>query len=293
MRVSDRPGESHLVCLTALNSYNVQAYAQWCAFPRTAQELAGVFRECTGAAIHLLGHGNNIILSQPFYDTAHRFVCLRFLETGIHVDGPALRAGAGARLRDVCRLAARTGLAGLEKLWDIPGSIGGAAVMNAGAYGGSFYDAVESVTAFFPGTGAVRDLSRDQCRSAYRTTVFQGSDAVVTEVRLRLTPDDPTRILGEMGRIGKLRRSKLPYNLPSAGSVFRRPEGAPPVGVIMEEAGLKGFQIGGARISRRHGGFIVNAGGATGADILAVVEVMRKAARERYGVELMLEQVVI
>ncbi|WP_207649692.1 hypothetical protein [Desulfosporosinus metallidurans] len=96
-----------------------------------------------------------------------------------------------------------------------------------------------------------------------------------------------------MGRIGKLRRSKLPYNLPSAGSVFRRPEAAPPIGQIMEEAGLKGFTIGGAQISPRHAGIIVNAGAATGADILAVIEEMRQAARERYGVELVLEQVVV
>jgi len=285
--------EGALVGLTAYNSYRVAARAAWCAFPKTVDALGSVLAACAGARVHLLGHGNNVILSQPFYDASQRFVCTRFLDAALVVDGEGLWAGAGVRLRDVCRAAARAGLAGLEKLWDIPGSVGGAAYMNAGAYGASFYDVVEAVEAYWPETGAVRIVPREACRPVYRGTAFQGAGAVLVGVRLRLTPDDPARILAAMGKIGKLRRSKLPYDLPSAGSVFRRPVGAPPVGQIMEEAGLKGFQIGGARISRRHGGFIVNAGGATGADILAVVAVMQDAARKRYGVELVLEQVVI
>jgi UDP-N-acetylmuramate dehydrogenase len=281
------------VSLTDLNSYRLHAEADWCAFPRTRGELARLLTASADARVHLLGHGNNVILSQPRYDTTHRFVCTRFLEAAVSVAGDTIRAGAGARLRDVCRAAARAGLAGLEKLWDIPGSVGGAAYMNAGAYGASFYDVVEAVEVFFPGAGGMQVVSREACRPVYRGTAFQGTDAVILSVTLRLTPGEPMRILREMGRIGKLRRSKLPYDRPSAGSVFRRPEGAPPVGQIMEEAGLKGFRIGGAQISRRHAGIIVNAGGATGADILAVVAVMQEAARKRYGVALVLEQVVI
>ncbi|WP_043794960.1 UDP-N-acetylmuramate dehydrogenase [Solidesulfovibrio fructosivorans] len=282
-----------MIPLTMLNSYRVEAYAACCLFPRTAAELARALKFGDGVAVHVLGHGCNVILSRPYYDATQRFVCLRELETAIVVDGERVRAGAGARLRDLCRAAARAGLSGLENLWDIPGSVGGAACMNAGAYGTSFYDAVTAVEALLPGREDVTMLSREECAPAYRTTAFQGGPGVVTAVHLRLSPDDPARITAAMGRIGKLRRGRLPYDLPSAGSVFRRPEGAPPVGVIMEEAGLKGFGIGGARISRRHAGFIVNAGGATGADILAVIDVMRAAARERYGVELRLEQVVI
>lgn len=281
------------VCLTGLNSYRVAAYAACCIFPRTVDELAEDLCPEAGQTVHLLGHGCNVILSRPSYDASHRFVCTRFLDAEIVVEGETIQAGAGVRLRDLCRAAARAGLTGLEHLWDIPGSVGGAAYMNAGAYGASFYDGITEVEAYWPQDGAMRVLSRDDCRPAYRTTAFQGANAVITDVRLRLTPDDPARILAEMGKIGKLRRSKLPYDRPSAGSVFRRPEGAPPVGAIMEEAGLKGFTIGGARISRRHAGFIVNAGGATGEDILAVAGVMRGAARERYGVELVLEQVVV
>jgi UDP-N-acetylmuramate dehydrogenase len=279
--------------LTALNSYRVEAYAACCLFPRNVQELREALRPQPGQAVHLLGHGCNVILARQFYDASHRFVCTRQLETGITVDGNEVRAGAGARLRDLCRVAARAGLSGLERLWDIPGSVGGAAYMNAGAYGASFYDAVADVTVFEPGADAVRTLSREACQPAYRLTAFQGGDAVIVAVRLRLSPAAPATILAEMGRIGKLRRSKLPYDKPSAGSVFRRPAGAPPVGVIMEEAGLKGLRIGGAQISPRHAGIIVNAGGATGEDILAVVAVMQKAVRERYGVDLRLEQVAI
>jgi UDP-N-acetylmuramate dehydrogenase len=285
--------EPQPVWLTACNSYRVVARAARCVFPRTVADLAAALADRDAETVHLLGHGNNVILARPFYDAGHLFVCTRHCDTTIAVAGESLRAGAGARLRDVCRAAARAGLSGLENLWDIPGGVGGAAVMNAGAYGSSFYDVVEAVEAFFPAEGAVRVLSREACRPAYRTTAFSGTDAVILAARLRLAPGEPDRILAAMGRVGRLRRSRLPYDLPSAGSVFRRPEGAPPVGAIMEEAGLKGFAIGGARISRRHGGFIVNAGGATGADILAVVAVMRQAARQRYGVELVLEQVVI
>lgn len=279
--------------LTALNSYRVEAYAACCLFPRNVQELREALRPQPGQAVHLLGHGCNVILARQFYDASHRFVCTRQLETGITVDGNEVRAGAGARLRDLCRVAARAGLSGLERLWDIPGSVGGAAYMNAGAYGASFYDAVADVTVYEPGMGAVRTLPREACQPAYRLTAFQGGDAVIVAVRLRQSPAAPATILAEMGRIGKLRRSKLPYDKPSAGSVFRRPAGAPPVGVIMEEAGLKGLRIGGAQISPRHAGIIVNAGGATGEDILAVVAVMQKAAWERYGVGLVLEQVVV
>ncbi|WP_428562889.1 MAG: UDP-N-acetylmuramate dehydrogenase [Solidesulfovibrio sp. DCME] len=279
------------ISLTELNSYRVEAYAACCLFPATVEELREAMRPAAGQAVHMLGHGCNVILAGKYYDARHRFVCTRRLEPGIVVDGREVRAGAGARLRDVCRAAARAGLSGLERLWDIPGSVGGAAFMNAGAYGASFYDGVVSVAVYEPAADRLGTLSRDDCRPTYRTTAFQGTDVVIVSVRLRLAPGDRAAILAEMGRIGKLRRSRLPYDKPSAGSVFRRPEGAPPVGVIMEEAGLKGFRIGGAQISPRHGGIIVNAGGATGQDILAVVEVMKQAARERYGVELILEQV--
>jgi UDP-N-acetylmuramate dehydrogenase len=282
-----------MICLTELNSYRIEAFAACCLFPRTVPELAEALRPAPGQAVHLLGHGCNVILSQPHYDAAHRFVCLREFRTDIRVEGTRIRAGAGARLRDLCRAAARAGLRGLERLWDIPGSVGGAACMNAGAYGASFYDVVSDVEAVMPGERTGFTLPREACRPGYRSTVFQEMPGVVVAVTLRLAADAPAVVLAEMGRIGRLRRGKLPYDLPSAGSVFRRPEGAPPVGVIMEEAGLKGFRIGGARISRRHGGIIVNAGGATGVDVLALVAVMRDAARTRYGVELRLEQMVI
>ncbi|KHK02944.1 UDP-N-acetylmuramate dehydrogenase [Desulfovibrio sp. TomC] len=279
--------------LTEHNSYRVVAWAEAVAFPKTADELIAVLQESVGERTVLLGHGCNVILSRNHYDASVRFVSTRHVATPVDVADGLVKAAAGTRLRDVCRIAAKAGLSGLEHLWDIPGSLGGAAYMNAGAYGASLYDVVESVEVFWPGPSAGMVFSRQQCRPSYRMTAFQGTDAVILSVTLRLSPADPAAILREMGRIGKLRRSKLPYNLPSAGSVFRRPEGAPPVGQIMEEAGLKGFTIGGAQISPRHAGIIVNAGGATGSDILAVIEEMRQAARERYGVELVLEQVVV
>lgn len=285
-------GQAGWTDLTPLNAYRVEAVAACCLFPRTLNALREAMRPGNGQTVHLLGHGCNVILASRRYDARHRFVCTRELETGIAVDGERVRAGAGARLRDVCRLAAKAGLTGLERLWDIPGSVGGAAHMNAGAYGASLYDTVAAVEVYEPGADRVRTLSREDCRPTYRTTRFQGTDTVIVAVHFRLAPGVPSAILAEMGRIGKLRRSKLPYAQPSAGSVFRRPEGAPPVGVIMEEAGLKGFRIGGAQISPRHAGIIVNTGGATGEDILAVVEVMQEAARERYGVALVLEQVL-
>ena len=279
--------------LTDHNSYRVVARAEACSFPKTPDELIAVLQESVGERTVLLGHGCNVILSRNHYAASTRFVSTKQVDAAVGVADGLVKAAAGTRLRDVCRAAARAGLAGLERLWDIPGSVGGAAYMNAGAYGASFYDVVASVEVFSPTTGEVTIFMREQCRPAYRTTAFQGTNTVLLGVNLRLSPADPAAIFLEMGRIGKLRRSKLPYDLPSAGSVFRRPENAPPVGQIMEEAGLKGFQIGGAQISTRHAGIIVNAGGATGADILAVVDVMRQAARERYGAELVLEQVVI
>ncbi len=278
--------------LTLCNSYRLAAEALACAFPRTLAELEAAFRG-SPAAPRILGHGNNIILSRTRYQADQPLVCLRHFETAVRVEGDRLYAGAGARLRDVCRTAARAGLSGLENLWDIPGSIGGAVYMNAGAYGSCFFDVVEEIEAFSPGQRTVRRFARSECGHGYRASFFQGTDWVILAARLRLTPGDPREILAAMGRIGKLRRSRFPYNLPSAGSVFKRPANAPPVGAMMERLGLKGLRIGDAQISTQHGGFIVNVGQATAADILAVADTMRQAAREHFGVELEMEQVVI
>ncbi|NLG85308.1 MAG: UDP-N-acetylmuramate dehydrogenase, partial [Firmicutes bacterium] len=154
--------------------------------------------------------------------------------------------------------------------------------MNAGAYGGELGRLVETVTAYYPGEGE-KTWRREELAFGYRTSRFQRERAIVEDVRLRLIPGDPALIRAEMEDYARRRQEKQPLQYPSAGSVFRRPPGAY-AGTLIEDAGLKGFRVGGAQVSELHANFIVNLGGATAADVLALIELVRARVRERTGI---------
>lgn len=203
-------------------------------------------------------------------------------------------AGAGVPLAGLSRAAAQRGLTGLEFAEGIPGTVGGAVVMNAGAYGGEIGQIVDWVEALdlaaldgahsHVGAAVVR-LAREELAFGYRHSVIQSRPLAVTRVQLRLTPGDAAEISHAMSDFASRRRSRQPLEHPSAGSFFKRPAGRY-VGPMIEACSLKGFGIGGAEVSVKHANFIVNSGGATAADILAVAAHVRRSVLDRFGVEL-------
>ena len=192
----------------------------------------------------------------------------------------------GASLTVLARqcVADNRSLKGLAFAFGIPGSVGGAVVMNAGAYGGEMSDVVASVDYYHPESGEIRTVSGEELHFSYRHSLFiEHPEYVVLRTTLRMKPDDRNEIIEEMSRNMTARRMKQPLELPNAGSVFKRPEGAF-AGKLIEDCGLKGFTIGGAQISEKHAGFIVNIGGATARDIRAVIAHAQQAVFEKFGI---------
>ncbi len=208
-------------------------------------------------------------------------------DSGPGAGGVVVRAEAGVAIGELARQAADRGLAGLTFACGIPGSLGGAVVMNAGAYGGEMKDVVRRVEVVGE-DGAVRWLGPDALDFGYRRSALQGSGLVVLRVELGLSPGDRASLKGEMERLDRERAAHQPLEFPSAGSVFRRPEGHY-VGPMITRAGLRGRRVGGAEVSEKHAGFIVNRGGATADDVLELIDRVQSAVRAKFGVDLVPE----
>ena len=192
-------------------------------------------------------------------------------------------AWAGASLARVSAYAQASGLSGLEFASGIPGTLGGGCAMNAGAYGGQLSDVLIDAEVLLD--GEIRTLTVDELQMGYRTTLPLRKGGVVLSARFNLTPDDPEAILTRMKELNARRRDKQPLNFPSAGSVFKRPEGYF-AGALIEQAGLKGRSVGGAQVSEKHAGFIVNTGGATAKDVTDLIELVQREVMARSGVQL-------
>lgn len=200
-------------------------------------------------------------------------------------------AEAGISLRELSRRAADNALSGLEFAEGIPGSLGGAVVMNAGAYNGEMKDVVKEVLAVDT-AGEPIVFSNKELDYGYRHSALQNSSNIVTAVRLQLRPGNKGEINKLMDDLARQRRNKQPLEMPSAGSAFRRPTGLY-VGPILEQLGLKGFSYGGAQVSEKHAGFIVNKGGATADDVMQLVDLINSKVKEAYGIVLQTEFLVI
>lgn len=239
-------------------------------------------RELEGREIpyFILGNGSNLLVS----DGGHREVALSTarLDT-VRVSGDSIICGAGVMLSRLASTALNEGLTGLEFAHGIPGSLGGAVYMNAGAYGGEMRDVVESVT-FVDTDGQVRVVPKDECAFGYRASRFQ-KGGVILSATLRLRPGDPKEIRARMEELAETRREKQPLNYPSAGSTFKRPEGHY-ASRLIDEAGLKGLRVGGAQVSEKHAGFIVNLGNATFSDVYALMAMVVTKVYKDTGVKL-------
>lgn len=204
--------------------------------------------------------------------------------TSLRVEGNTMIAGAGASLAAAAQLARRNGLSGLEFAGGIPGSVGGALVMNAGAYDGSMDMVVTEVTARMP-DGTICTIPAEQLHLGYRHSLFKEIPAIVLEAVLELHPADPEEIGAKMAEFSRRRKEKQPLEYPSAGSTFKRPEGMF-AGKLIMDAGLRGFSAGDAAVSEKHCGFVVNKGSASAADVRSVISAVQQRVRETAGVQL-------
>ena len=229
----------------------------------------------------VIGHGSNLLV----LDGGIRGLVIRVEKNmrSIRREGNRLIAQAGAMLGTVAVAAAEAGLTGLEFASGIPGTVGGGMTMNAGAYGGEMSDVTVRVDGITP-DGKPVSLNRDEMRFGYRTSAVKQLDFIVTEVTMELQPGDPAEIRAKMSELNARRAEKQPLDIPSAGSTFKRPEGFFAAALI-DQCGLKGCSIGGAQVSRKHAGFLVN-NGSSSRDYLALVRHVQQVVQEQTGIQL-------
>lgn len=248
--------------------------------PRDPEEVRRVLTAAREAGVpwFVLGKGSNLLVG----DGGIPGVVLSMEKlSAVRREGEKLRAQGGASLMAVCRAAQEASLAGLEFAYGIPGQVGGGVYMNAGAYGGELRDVVESVE-YLDEAGEPRTLSGEGLEFGYRRSFFTGKGCVILSALFALTPGDPGAIAAGMEEFYRRRREKQPLEWPSAGSTFKRPQGAYAAALI-DQCGLKGFRVGGAMVSEKHAGFVINAGGATCADVLELIRRVQKIVEEKTG----------
>ncbi len=232
----------------------------------------------------IIGNGSNLLVSDRGYKGFVIKLGKSFSE--ITAAGDTITAEAGASLSGVAAAALREGLSGFEFAAGIPGSVGGGVCMNAGAYGGELKDVITKVTAVKD--GEIITLENKECNFGYRTSRIMQEDMIVLKAEFKLTPGDRALISEKMNDLAKRRSDKQPLNYPSAGSTFKRPEGYF-AGKLIEDTGLRGFSVGGAQVSEKHCGFIINKGGATSSEIYSLICEVQKRVFDKFGVELQRE----
>lgn len=265
--------------LSRHTTFRIGGPAEMFAEPQTIEDTVRTADECLAGKIPLriLGNGSNLLVSDAGVGGVVLSVAgLREM----HVEGERIVCDAGVPLSSICMLAQRTGLAGFSFAYGIPGTVGGAIRMNAGAYGGEIAQVLETVV--FWENGKIQTLPASALNLSYRHSRFMDGNALILRAVFRLTPGDPDAILSEMQELMNRRRDKQPLEFPSAGSTFKRPVGAFAAALI-DQCGLKGLRVGDAMVSEKHAGFVVNAGNATCRDVLALMKKIQEIVREQTG----------
>ena len=272
------------VPMASRTTFAIGGPADVLALPRTFDQVRGVLEACRrmGVPVRVMGLGSDVLVADEGLRCA--VVAIADNLSAVEVEGCVVRAQAGASNAQVARIACAAGLAGYEFASGIPGTVGGAAIMNAGAYGGEFKDVAESVRCLTP-EGDFVDVDAEGAAWSYRRSMMDEAGYVVVSATLRLKPDDPAAIQARMDDLARKRAEKQPLEMPSAGSTFKRPEGFF-VGKLVQDAGLRGFRVGGAQVSEKHTGFVVNAGGATAADVRSLIAEVQRRVLEGAGVRL-------
>lgn len=265
-------------------TFKIGGPADCLVMPATAAEVSTslVTAHQFAVPVTILGNGSNVLV----LDSGIRGLVIKFDEhmSDIRHEGPRIIVGSGATLADVSRFASNRQMTGLEFAIGIPGSIGGAVFMNAGAYDGEISSVVAAVTAVCP-DGSLKRFNHSEIAFGYRHSVFQQNNCVICEIELVLEQGERIEILRKMMDLTEKRETKQPLEMPSAGSTFKRPPGYF-AGTLIEQTGLKGLRIGGAQVSEKHAGFIVNAGGATAQDVLNLIKEVQKRVHDKFGVML-------
>lgn len=269
-------------------TFHIGGPAQWLVLPHSEDEVAAVVSACEVAGIlwRVLGLGSNVLAPDEGLDGVTLLLADNFSAVEV-VPGGLVRAAAGATNAEVAAAARDAGLAGYEFASGIPGTIGGAAIMNAGAYEGQFSDVAVEVRCLVPSEGSwrVANVPAPEAAWGYRQSRMMREGWVVLGAMLQLRPDSPAAIAARMEDLRERRESKQPLEMPSAGSTFKRPEGHF-AGALIQEAGCQGLSVGGAQVSEKHAGFVVNTGNATAADVLALIAEVQRRVREIRGVNL-------
>lgn len=277
--------------LSDYNSYRVSAICKNAFFPDSERDLHELLTARKNIPKVILGGGYNVILAKSYYEDD--FIIFQECFNDIETSGTLMEAGCGVSLRCLSERALAASLSGLEMFYDIPGSVGGAVVMNAGACGEEMKDIVTKIRYFDMEQYRFFEITNRQASFGYRSSCFQGKpNLLVIRAWFSLRKGNKNLINEKMESIKQERWEKQPREYPNAGSVFKRPTGHF-VGALLDQLGLKGFNVGGAAISEKHSGFIVNTGGATGAEIIALIEEIQRRVRDAFGIDLVLEQKVL
>ena len=272
------------VSMKNYTSFKVGGPAELFLSPEDAGQTAKLVRFCEKEEIpvFVLGKGSNLLVSDRGIKGA---VIYTGKQCGISlVDENTVRAQSGASLAQLCTFALENSLSGLEFAYGIPGTVGGAVFMNAGAYGGEMKDVLLN-SEYVSTDGTSGELDNEAMELSYRHSAYENSNLVITAASVRLAPADRNEIKSTMNDILARRKEKQPLEYPSAGSTFKRPEGNC-AGALIEQCGLKGVSVGGAQVSEKHAGFIINRGGATAADILSLIKHVQARVKAQTGVSL-------
>lgn len=269
-------------------TYRTGGKAEVYVYPQTREEWSFVLKlaETENIPLRIIGFGSNILVSGK---GVGGIVCSTKRMNQVTLDGEHIKAEAGAALDKVCEMACEAGLAGMEKLSGIPGSVGGAVYMNAGAFGQETFDCLEYFD-IIDREGRPATLLKEEVKHAYRK-VEGVQDCIILSAGFKLQKGDFTQLIESRNTVLHKRMEKQPLEFPSAGSVFKRPANDY-ASRLIDDTGLRGLSVGGAKVSEKHAGFIVNFNRATPQDIKTLMDVVREKVKEKHGVELELEQIL-
>ena len=266
-------------------SFRAGGAAAYLVFPENEESLCQVIKTVReeGVPYYITGNGSNILVRDGGFPGVIIKIADGFSQ--IRTEGTKIYAGAGAMLSAISKEAARHALSGLEFASGIPGSLGGAVYMNAGAYDGEMKMVLESARLLDPATGEIREADASELALGYRYSKLYETGEIVLSAVMALTAGDEEAIREKMRDFTERRTTKQPLAYPSAGSFFKRPEGYF-AGKLVQDAGLKGLTIGGAQVSALHSGFVINIGGATASDIISLMHLVQARVKEQFGVDL-------
>ena len=277
--------------LSKHSTFQIGGPAKYALFPKDAYELVSVIKECSDRCINyrIVGNASNILFDDRGFDGAIIFTSnVNDIEYTYRNESCFVKIGCG---RSLTEIASQTGkkhcLSGLEFAYGIPGTLGGAVFMNAGAYGGQMSDIVVGTQYFDTKTGAISELNSEEHKFSYRHSVFSDHpEYVILSSTIELKKGDAEEIFTKMSQNMSSRKEKQPLDMPNAGSTFKRPAANVFVGKLIEDAGLKGYTVGGAQISTKHAGFTVNCGNATSEDVRALIQHVKNVISSTYNVDL-------